>query len=361
MDATAGLSVGRTLIIHIGDHKTGSTTIQHALAQGRVRLNGEAPFYGAALNHNDLPRLANDIDTKAAVSVFTALAANMAQSASKVAVLSAEEFESFSPSVVRAMLDRHLGDQFDRVRIVAYVRPHVQRLVSNYAEGTKIGVFSGDLEAYARLSGSRKQFLYTPRFLAWRKVFGDDFILRPAIRSEMRGGDILHDMFASTLGDVDLSIEAAKIQNESLCLEDLMRVKFLHACLNKRPKRFHHSYGWTLQRLLGTLPKSDSPTRIAIHKSLATQVGAFYRKDAVALDKAFFGAKPLMQDALQEGINGACPQAQPSDPTEVFSASELRSLTLSAKMISELLENNAQPWPKFLKNRRIAAMHQDTP
>ena len=44
----------KVLIFHIGDHKTGSTAIQLALAQNRVSLQGKSLFYPAELNDNVL-------------------------------------------------------------------------------------------------------------------------------------------------------------------------------------------------------------------------------------------------------------------------------------------------------------------
>ena len=46
----------RKLILHIGHRKTGSTSIQAALATGRIEVDGQKPLYPARLNHNYLPK-----------------------------------------------------------------------------------------------------------------------------------------------------------------------------------------------------------------------------------------------------------------------------------------------------------------
>ena len=44
----------KVLIFHIGDHKTGSTAIQLALAQNRVSLQGKSLFYPAQIANNNI-------------------------------------------------------------------------------------------------------------------------------------------------------------------------------------------------------------------------------------------------------------------------------------------------------------------
>lgn len=44
----------RRLVIHIGDHKTGSTSVQYAFAQKAVTLEGQTVFYPTKLSHNYL-------------------------------------------------------------------------------------------------------------------------------------------------------------------------------------------------------------------------------------------------------------------------------------------------------------------
>ena len=43
---------GKTLIVHVGDHKTGSTSIPNAFASGRVTLPGHSVLYPGNLDHN---------------------------------------------------------------------------------------------------------------------------------------------------------------------------------------------------------------------------------------------------------------------------------------------------------------------
>lgn len=355
----------RTLIIHIGHHKTGSTSVQHALALEKVKINGIAPFYGAALTHNHLVRHGKEIvkeTNKASVGhqYFLELAngmrQNFATTDNRICVISAEDFERFPPENLKKLVDIYFAKMFDVVKVICYVRPHLQRTVSSFTETTKIGSCSDDMETYFQQTSESGIYRYAPDLANWRSVFGDNFVVRPCIRSEMQGGTLINDLFLSTLNAPQIAVSEVDNQNESLSLEDLLRVKFLHKQVRKRTRGFHHAYGWTLMRLTEKLPKARKATKIRMHRSLAERAHAFYLEDARELDATYFGGKPLMQTALQEGVDDACETAQPSTAQQVFTKSEIRSLRLTALMINELLMNEEQRWPDFLHQRRLDAL-----
>ncbi len=371
-DQTAGaaapegdLQSARTLIVHIGDHKTGSTAIQYALARQRIRIAGVPPLYTASLSHNGLPvvfrALLAEPKSPAAERgrrVIAEMSERIVREAPAVCVISAEEFEGFDPKGLRRLLDGHFAPLFDRIRVIGYVRPHLGRIVSEYAERTKIGTYTGDLEAFVLRTGARRDFVYTRRFLKWRSVFGADFVLRPFVRSALAEGDVVADFLRASLGPVPVSIAALGSQNESLSLEDLLRLKYLHAQTAERPKRFHHDYGWALARLAGKLPRAETATRVQMHRSLADLVGKYYLADARKLDREFFGDSPCMEAALRDEIGRACAAPQPSRAEDLFSASEMRSLALCAEMIGEMLDNGKAPWFEHFHARRLDALHE---
>lgn len=354
----------RTLVLHIGDHKTGSTTIQHAFARGQVLIDGAAPFYGAALNHNHLVPLFKAIlaepqgpKGQKAHRQLSKLTEGMASAASRDCVISAEEFEGFPPQGLRDLIERYFGGMFDRIRVVAYVRPHLQRVLSEYAERTKLGFFTGDLDAFFELCVARKLFFYQPRFQRWRAVFGEDFVLRPFLRDVLLNESPLDDVVTAAWGQRTYRIEATGSQNESLSLEDLLRVKFLQAQIAARPRPFHHSYGWAMARVLGNIPQTGQATRIRMHRALAQRVGKRYAADARQLDKAFFGGEPYLEQALRADMQAACKTPQPTSAEELFPASELRSLRLAAELIAEMLGNGRTPWPEHFHKRRLDELH----
>ena len=97
----------KSLILHIGDPKTGSSSIQQALFQRRVECETVSIDYPPKLN---AIQLANSIRREAKTdeieSRFRAAADWLEASHADVAVLSAEQFASIDPVEVNAVFAR---------------------------------------------------------------------------------------------------------------------------------------------------------------------------------------------------------------------------------------------------------------
>lgn len=355
----------RTLIFHIGDHKTGTTSIQTALATGRVFVNGRKPFYSADMAHNYVVKhfktlSKNPAGGGVARKNVEALANAVADATENVCVISAEAFEDIDPLVFRSIAHAHFGRSFDDVRVVGYVRPHAQRIVSSFAEQTKIGVFLEDLTSFSEKVSRKKRFDYYPRLAAWRDALGDTFVIRPFVRNALHQGSVVHDLMHSALGDVDIAVEEGDKQNESASLEDLLRIKYIHqemGEIGKSPQKFRHSFGWLISHLLDDLPRSATRTKIGLHRDLAERTRARYLKDARRVDQEFFGGTPHLEEGLDKALEEAIDAPQPSDPRAFFSGSELRSLDLTVSLARIMLQNGKEPWPSFLRQVRVRARH----
>ena len=352
----------RRLAVHIGDHKTGSTSIQYAFAAGQVGLGGAAIAYPTDLNHSYLRKhLAawGTGPTEEAERVFRRLARRIRQSGAPGALISAEALEGTDPGVLKAVLERFFTRAARETRVIAYVRPHGPRFLSNFAEQVKIGFFSGDLEAYLTHIRARERLDYAPRFAALRAAFGADFILRPMLREALKSGSVLEDFVHHAFGPEAAITPGAGAANESLSLEDLMRLKVLQSRLSAQPQKLRHAVGWEVARLAGALPAPATRTKLHLHRSLAEQIRAAYLEDARALDADFFDGKPLMEDALTEAVDSAPAEAQPLEPEAWFSAGEMRSLALYADFAASLLTEKGTNWVPVLRQRRVAALEEE--
>lgn len=356
----------KVLIVHIGDHKTGSTSIQLAFAKGLVTLKGHSLCYPAKLASNVLGGQLRAYDTAAtpearaeAAKPFQALAQRIRTADADFTLISAEELEGVAPRLLQDVLSSYFADLADEVRIVAYVRPHAARITSSYAERIKIGiprVLGSSLEEFGSQKIASKGFVYTPRFTELRRVFGDQFLLRPMIRDQLYKGDVVEDFIHHAFRGLDYEIAADDAANESLCLEDLMRLKVLHQIVDRPNLR--HRLGWEFSRLLGHLPPPPSRSKLKLHKSLADKIHTFYLKDARAMDEAFFGGAPLMESELHTAVKTAIPEAQSCDPAAHLSPAEMHTLTLMSQMVAELLKAPAVDWPAFLHDKRLQEVKQ---
>lgn len=353
----------KTLIFHIGDHKTGSTSIQTAFAKGQVKLQGHRIFYPPKLNNNGLREQctsygsAKTSEARRKLALpFERLAKRIRNSNAEFALISAESLERVPAALLREIIETYFTDAADEIRIVSYVRPHAGKVASSFAERTKIGAklaLNSTLDTFAEDQKKDRVIMYLPRFLAWREHFGDRFILRPMIRDQLYKGDVVQDFVHHAFGGIPFHVEDADTANESLCLEDLMRLKVLQSRL-KVPRLLRLMTGWEIQRLIGHMPPPPQRTKLQLHRNLAEDIQATYLDDARAMDKAFFDGAPLMETELYAAVEKAIEAPQSTDPADHLSASELRSLNLMARLVAGLLEEKGVNWPAVLHKKRVA-------
>ncbi|TDE34248.1 hypothetical protein [Antarcticimicrobium sediminis] len=352
----------KTLVFHIGDRKTGSTSIQLAFAQGQVSLKGHSLFYPSKLAANALGTQCTtygDANTpqmrRQAAKPLQKLADQVRRSEADFIVISAEAIEGVKVELFHDVVQTFFADTADDIRVIGYVRPHAARLLSTFAERTKVGLpraLENSLDEFCTLKKDEGEFIYLPRFSAWRQMFGENFLLRPMIRNALYRKSVVDDFVHHAFGGIEFEISGTEAANESLCLEDLMRLKVLQKKI-RRARDLRLKLGWEFARQLGTLPPSPTRTKLQLHRSLAEDLRATYQEDARAMDRAFFDGKPLMETELQRAVETAVDQPQSTEPEDYFTASELRSLEVMSKIISGLLENKEVNWPAFLHQKRI--------
>ena len=358
----------KTLVFHIGDHKTGSTSIQQAFALNKVTLTGRTLFYPGRQAHNHLgaafraqakpkPKAAHE----KALKSITNIANRLRKSDADVCLISAESFEQVKPQAFHDILTRHFADICDDIRVVAYVRPHSARILSSFAERIKIGssqALNGTPETFFTESQKAERFHYGPRFSAWRDLFGESFILRPMIGDQLHQGSVVSDFVRYGLGQEDFQLAPLERSNQSLCLEDLMRLKLLHSCFTDHPHKLTHSLGWEMSRLLDSLPPLQVRTKLRLDKGLARDVHAAYLADARAMDREFFGQTPLLETELTKAIDTAGETAQSLDPSDWLDPGEVRSLSLMAQLVAGMTEKNPGKWAAFWRAKYLDELHQ---
>jgi len=150
-------------------------------------------------------------------------------------------------------IDAHMPGLKSRIRLIAYVRPHAERLLAGFAERTKLGTFGGTLEEL-HLAFSETGILdYARRFRKWREVFGDAFTLRPMIARELTNNDVVHDFLNFVAQGGEFSISGSTRVNESLSLEDLAVLRLVHARIregNPDLRTEQKSLGFSIAKLL---------------------------------------------------------------------------------------------------------------
>ncbi|MEC9431482.1 MAG: hypothetical protein VYD87_01115 [Pseudomonadota bacterium] len=302
------------LLIHIGDCKAGSTSIQTVLrdgswtAPGEVRGGGGSrPLRYAAtgrddgLNHH---MLSNSLFIEGLAErrplMHKALASEAAESASPLLVLSSERYEFAPPEALAEALRRNLPDL--PVRLIAYVRPHAERLVSGWSQQVKQGLFAGSLEAFHDATLAEGRFRYAPRLRAWRAAFGDRLEVRPMIRARLTGGCAAHDFLTWALGE-GAAPSAPVETNASPRLPDLALLARLGA-EGPAGRRLAAALAGAMERA----GPASGPAP-ALSRALAAQSARDYAEDAAAVD-----AEQLAAPALAEALAAAPDRAPESAP-----------------------------------------------
>lgn len=207
----------RKVFIHIGQHKTGTTRIQYALARSSSVLekqNYEYPLLSAHAAHDYLHRYCVDImqygksDLEGRVSE---LIKNIKCFDGNV-IISAEGLQEVDPELLRKIFS-----EFDVV-IVAYVREQADYLFSAYLQEVKSGGESRTFPEWIESMGKHIGAYYPYSWLnSWEAAFGVGcVIVRIYDRSSLVDGDVLAD-FLQVVGlqSVAMDIGATMINEPS--------------------------------------------------------------------------------------------------------------------------------------------------
>lgn len=357
----------RSLVFHIGQHKTGTTTIQHALANGRIKLRDARILYPARMSHNYLKnhvsRYAEDgsiVEGRPGMPGLQEIALALEKDDYDFAVLSGEEFADSNPTDVRRVMTAFLLPHVADHRVLCYLRPHAARVLSSFVEQTKIGLHAGSLAQFHDRSLKSSRFLYSAKLAPWVATFGGHFVVRPMVRQELAQGSVLHDFARAAFGDgVDAQIETDTDANESLCLEDLMLLKLVQSVLAERSKNTRLELGWALAAKLAEAPSgARKKTKVWLHRALAERIRRDYRADARQTDDRFFGGRPVLQTELDRAVEESVVEPMPVEPSDYFSAAEMLNIVTLTKMMDDMLDRRPKEWPKFFLDRRAERFQQ---
>lgn len=139
--------VGRTLFLHVGTHKTGTTSLQKTLSENSVTFataglyfprTGRAP--GSGGHHNIAWELARDARFDPTFGTLSELVAEIAAVDSPSVCLSSEDFEYLYHDArsLERLRDAFAATNF-RIAVVIYLRPQASYAESLYAELVKHG------------------------------------------------------------------------------------------------------------------------------------------------------------------------------------------------------------------------------
>ena len=349
------------IVFHIGDKKTGTSSIQQALVRETWHCDAVRLFYPVDTERPHHHGLASafvkgwreKIETR-----FAKLAGMIREEGANadVVVISSELFQGVAPEALHAAIARHLPEHAATIEILAYARPHAQRLLSSYAQVIKLGHFTGTLEQYFEKTRASDRFQMAERFLQWREVFGPRFTLRPLWRAKLHHGDAVADFFHHVLGGARFTLEPIPTANESLSLADLALLRRFHKLLSRQHAALDDTphkaaLAGARKRIgarLGEHLAASAPPRevekLRLHRALAHRIETVYSEDAARCDTEFFSGSTPMQDGLRKAAEGAMERPQSLALKDHFPPAIRRQIPVWAALIGEMTQHAPTGW-----------------
>jgi hypothetical protein len=304
----------RTIVLHVGDMKTGSTSIQAALAGGNVPDVGISLAYpGSGLNHNIMkgPLTTRVTGRRPRLEEFRE---TVASHSADLCVISAELLSLGDPQILREVFEAYLADLAETYVVLHYFRPHYEAVVSRYAEDIKIGRAADTFEEHVRQSIDSGLYHHAARIAQWQGVFGARYRYRPMIRAELARQDAVADFFTTILGPLPDTWQPPPTINESLPPEALEILRLLQRHTTELPQEFRSTLGREFARLHSEVCGKRSTARLPVPASAARLMEAAFEADAAQMDKAFFGGRPLYLPALRRSVETAEPDCASAPP-----------------------------------------------
>lgn len=353
----------KELIVHLGDTKTGSTSIQKALVNGAYDVPGKEILYPTGNHHIALAKtLTQERRFKQREARFKRVGQALRDSDADYGIISAEHFQFVDPEVFAAEVQKNWPKMQKNMRLVAYVRPHPDKLLSSFSERVKLGNAMGSFANFVDRMSESQGIDYLPRFLKWREVFGDRFTLRPFARSELHKQDAVSDFFQFVLGHDNFSIADGIVANTSLTVPQLALLREVHKTFRDKVKAKGKKKTPVINEACSALGRTTSEriresglgqggAKFQIPVRLADQIRDRYAADAAALDAEFFSGTP-MTSALEAINTKTTTKRQSLTAAEYFPEETLVSFRLFSSILTDMLLEHPANFTKLAARSR---------
>jgi hypothetical protein len=196
----------KTLVLHIGMGKTGTTALQHFFWSNRRALEAhdiDYPSYGsvAEAHHLISPHVPPFLKDAWKFKTVDDWAPRLRKSGQSRILLSSELMARALPEVAEGFCEA-VKAHFD-LKVVMYVRRQDKMIMADFNQLVKSGSQKRELERV--LERQIKRFDYEKLIRPWAASVGNDnVIVRPYERQQFHGGDIRRD-FAWHVFDLELT------------------------------------------------------------------------------------------------------------------------------------------------------------
>ena len=352
----------RKIFLHIGFHKTATSSIQEGLYQNREKLIEMGYLYPIAgispestnKNHHMLGRQFDSrLPASARRSISDELAEEIQTSACNNVILSFEDFSILDRSDIE-LLHEYL-DGLGEISVIAYVRSQTGYFFSTWTQITKSSKSVVDWDQYIKFKTRGESADFYKRLQPWSDIFGLDNIKIGVFEKSQIEPDIFVDFLAMCDVPNAASFEAPPVLNISPGIKTLEVVRYLTSILGVTTipekecishavadfvQQFGDQHGWDTQK--ANLITEEQHERIM----------NLFQESNRKLAREYLGREELFQDQFSgyERVK--------------FSVEDLRAsevLQLMAFVIQQLADNpyripKARRWHERLQEYRKGAV-----
>jgi hypothetical protein len=246
-----------TLVLHIGSPKTGSSAIQAAIPERRLRWRSSgwcvppANPYGRAepagfianlyADPEDLPRVwavraqARSQRLQRDIARYRKILASCLEPRwrrqPQALFISSEYLWGLPADAIRKLKQDCRAWGVSRFLVIAYVRSPIDFYRSSLQQHARLST------AFRRFRPQRWRYRFRQRLEAWEQMFGSDFLVRPYDRPQLHQGcvvqDLLHQIsqhcpdlpLLKTPAAIALKPSAVAATNASVCTEELVAMQ----------------------------------------------------------------------------------------------------------------------------------------
>lgn len=228
----------RKFYVHIGPHKSGSSTIQHFLLSNKKRLEKVGMLYPKAGlifegQHNLVKDIRTDDATQPMFGGIKALQDELKDWEGDV-IISSENFDSIMEPGPLEKLYNALSGEFDIIIIMVY-RTQLPQIISYWNTEIRLSLTKKTLPEYIEKVLEEENYMRCKKFIAsYVQVFGKENI-KVIPFSKLKGKQYLIDRIVGLIqvpSDMDFNVvESKNISPSQLEVELLRRTAFKHRSL----------------------------------------------------------------------------------------------------------------------------------
>jgi hypothetical protein len=218
-------------ILHIGRHKTGTSSIQHFLTYNREALAKRGLIYPKpkrGVAHHNLAGILREVQLgEAPIPDLDAYTDELRRlKLNGTVLLSSEGFQNISPPLVRRMLGG------EPATIIVYLREQFSYMWASYTQSVKAKLITGTFDHYAkRLNPNYLAFLNR-----WEAAFGaENLRVRIYEPGSFPDGDVVTDFLAQLQVERDDGLKSVPVQNVSLGWRLVNLKRAINIVLSEQP------------------------------------------------------------------------------------------------------------------------------